>query len=635
MQNRKQFQRNREENYNPANSSNPLYRRLTRLFSGPITVHRAQTQRRFRSREFDKFDFKSVMGLKFRKSEYDPLVAIKSEFVQNQARAERYIDFDQMEYMPEISTALDIYADEMTTNSELEDILTVKSHNDEIKFILETLFYDVLGIESNLFGWCRSTCKYGEHFRYLDIHEDRGVVGTIALPTQEIERMEGLDESNPNYIQFQWNTKEMTFEYWQVCHFRNLGNDRYTPYGTSVLDAARRPWRQLILIEDAMMAYRIVRSPERRVFYVDIGGLAPEDVEQFMLQTEATIKKNHIVDESTGRVDQRYNPLSVEEDIYIPVRGKETATRVETLKGGQYTGDIDDVKYIQQKVLAALKVPQSYLINNENSSEDKGSLVQKDIHFSRTILRLQRSILDGLYKMARIHLFTLGFRGKDLFNFSLSLSNPSRIAEMQELERWRTKFDVAGAASEGYFSTNWIYKNILNLSDDEIVKERRNMISDAKFAAKMASIEEDGEADMGGGGAPPDLGEPPDMGGDIGGGEDLGEPPPAEAEDDILLAAPPKRDDERPMDRSKGKKYEPVKHDKRNMGARKDSYRAKSSSNIKTSLRSDLNPVKNNLVNGIFERNIVLEGIETNNSSKNFIEKMNRELLRELEDSED
>ena len=228
----------------------------------------------------DKYSktFKSASGQQFKKSSYDPFQNVKINYISNQGRSERYADFDQMEYTPEIASALDIYADEMTTHTLIGTMLDIQCRNEEIKTILRNLYSNIMNVDFNLFGWCRSMCKYGDFFLYVDIDDALGVTNVIGLPSMEIERLEGEDESNPNYIQFQWNTGGMTFENWQVAHFRILGNDKHTPYGTSVLEPARRIWRQLILLEDAMMAYRIVRSPERRIFKIEVGGIDPGEI---------------------------------------------------------------------------------------------------------------------------------------------------------------------------------------------------------------------------------------------------------------------------------------------------------------------------------------------------------------------
>ena len=431
------------------------------------TQRRTQQGRALRRRHLDAYNsrFTSASGKQFKKQEYNPMNIMTVNMISNRNRAERYVDFDQMEYTPECASSLDIYADEMTTHSSLQAMLRIKCPNDEIKTILENLYHNVLNIEHNLFGWCRTMCKYGDLFLYLDIEEAIGVRACIGLPPQEIERLEGEDDSNPNYVQFQWNSAGMTLENWQMAHFRILGNDKHAPYGTSVLEPARRIWRQLTLLEDAMMAYRIVRAPERRVFKIDVGNIPPQDVEQYMQKVMTQMKRHQVVDPTTGRLDLRYNPLSIEEDYYIPIRGTSN-TDITNLPGGAMTATIEDVKYLRDKLFSALKIPQSYLTMGEGAQEDKTTLAQKDIRFARTIQRLQRVVIAELEKIGIIHLFTMGFRNEDLLGFKLQLNNPSKIAELQELEHWDKKFSVAKNAAEGYFSRRWVAENLFGLSDE-------------------------------------------------------------------------------------------------------------------------------------------------------------------------
>src|SRR6056300_637102 len=476
---------------NPNNNQNDLFKALTRMFSGPLTQRRTQSGRQLRRRHLDIYAkrFKSASGQQFKKTEYNPMNIMTLNMISNRNRAERYIDFDQMEFTPEIASSLDIYADEMTTHSALTPMMHIKCTNDEIKYILHNLYYNVMNVEHNLFGWARTMCKYGDLFVYLDIDESKGIQNCIGLPPQEVERLEGEDPTNPNYVQFQWNNASLTLENWQVAHFRVLGNDKHAPYGTSVLDP------------------------------------------------------------TTGRVDLRYNPLSIEEDYFIPIRGGQSSTDIVNLPGGQFTAQIEDVKYLRDKLFSALKVPQSYLSMGEGATEDKTTLAQKDIRFARTIQRLQRVLISELEKIGIVHLYTLGYMDDDLLNFKLSLNNPSKTAEMQELEHWSTKFDIAGAATEGFFSRRWISENLLGLSQDEYLRMQREMFTDKKF---MAALEAAGQADEGGGdlgGGGGDL----DLGGDSGGGDldlggDTGEdtaPAGGDTEDNDLLAEPPaKRDDD-------------------------------------------------------------------------------------------
>ena len=541
------------EGNNSRNPDSPLFRRLTRLFSGPIVNYRAQQPRRERRRQMDKYakDFISASGQQFKKVEYNPFSGLSANVMAATDRVRRYADFDQMEYMPELASALDIYADEMTTSNHFNKLLRINCPNEEIKNVLTSLYYNILNLEFNLFGWSRTMCKYGDFYLYLDIDEKLGITNAIGLPGNEIERLEGQDPNNPNYVQYQWNSAGMTLENWQVAHFRILGNDKFAPYGTSVLDPARRIHRQLILLEDAMMAYRVVRSPERRVFYIDVGNVPAQEMEQYMQRIMTQMKRNQIIDPDTGRVDLRYNPLSIEEDYYIPVRAGQSS-RIEPLPGGTYTGDIDDVKYLRDKMFSAIKIPSSYL-SSENADEDKTTLAQKDIRFARTIQRLQRAIITELEKVGIIHLYTLGYRGDDLVSFKVALNNPSKLAELQELEHMRSRFDVAGAAIDGYFSRRWIANNIFNISDEEFYKNQIEMFYDRKHDAQLEAVVEETVDDggLGGGG---DLGGDlggEDLGGedlDLGGGEDLPDAdeaatdePPAE-DDSALLAAPAKRD---------------------------------------------------------------------------------------------
>jgi len=526
---------------NPRNKDSGLFKRLTRLFSGPIVNYDRPAVIRGTRRDVGKYTFTSSTGKEFKKKEYyNPFGDQTNAVLGMRNKQLRYTDFEQMEYMPEIASALDIYGDEITTSTIFNPIIQVNCPNREIKDIINTLLFKVLNSEANLFGWARSMCKFGDYYLYMDIDDKLGITNVVPLPVREMERIEGTDPTNPNYVQFYWQQAEgnkgVTFENWQVCHFRVVGHDKYVPYGSSVLEPARRIWRQLVLLEDAMMAYRIVRSPERRVFYIDVGNIAPEDVEQYIEQVKTQMKRNQIVDQDSGRVDLRYNAMSVDEDFYIPVRGATNNTRIETLAGGQFTGDIDDVEYLRDKLFSALKVPKAYLAQSD-AQEDKTTLAQKDIRFARTIQRLQRVVIAELEKMCIIHLFTLGYRNNDLLSFTLSLNNPSKIAELQELEFLRTRFEIAGAATEGYFSKRWVYENIFKLSKEEIERIQIDQYGDAKFAADI----EGAAAQEGAAAGALDLGDDGGAAGDLLGdaGADEEAAPLEDPEPGTLLAEPP------------------------------------------------------------------------------------------------
>lgn len=437
---------------------------------------------------------------------------------------------------PELASALDIYADESVAGDEKDRVFHIFSTNEAIKEALEDLFYNVLNVEFNLRGWVRNLVKYGDLFLLNELNPDNGIVRVVPLPVNEIEREEGYDPEDPTLYRFRWVTLgNRELDCWQVTHMRLLGNDQFLPYGMSVIESARRIWRQLILIEDAMLTYRIVRAPERRVFYIDVGNTPPEEVPLLVEDAKRNIRSAPVVDRMTGRTDLRYNPVSIEEDFWIPVRGTETGTKIETLQGGQNAAAVEDVQYIQRKLFAAIKIPKAYL-GYDDLLSSKATLAQEDIRFSRTIAVIQKTVIAEMNRLAIMHLYCLGFPEQELQDFSLRLSNPSTVAQQQKLELLRAKAEIAGSFPDGMVDKEWIRKEVIGFTDEHIARidERRlaERIMDAKIEAAGEPTEEGGGGGGGGGGSLfGGSGEAP--GGDLGdAGDDLGataagESPPA------------------------------------------------------------------------------------------------------------
>lgn len=485
-----------------------LFSRLTKLFrSGPVV------KRKIRSIDNKSSSYTSSLEI-FKRSHSDVYSSTLSAY-GSYDRMSRYSDFAEMEATPEISSALDIYAEECAAADDKGRVLHIYSDNRKIKEILETLFHDTLNIEFNLSMWVRNLCKYGDFFLFNDVHPEFGVTNAYPIPISEIEREEGFDKDDPSAVRFRWITQgNQILENWQVTHMRLLGNDAFLPYGSSVLEGARRIWRQLILIEDAMLVYRVVRSPDRRVFYIDVGNVPPEEVGNYLEQAKTALKRNQIIDRNSGRVDLRYNPLSVDEDYYLPVRGSESGTKIDTLAGGTNAAAIEDVQYIQKKLFSALKIPKAYLGYDEDIGA-KATLAQEDIRFSRTISRIQKTIIAELNKVAMIHLYINGYDSDDLIDFDLRLSNPSSIAQQQKLELVKMRFEIAGQAPEGLVSKNYIRKNILELSEEQIAEIKRERVKDTdeEKGVEVGSSSGPASAADGGGGAAPAAG-----GGDLFGG---------------------------------------------------------------------------------------------------------------------
>jgi len=401
-------------------------------------------------------------------------------------RLSAYYDFESMEFTPEVSAALDIYAEESTTKSERGQILTIQSDSKRIKHILDDLFYNVLDINTNIQMWTRGMCKYGDNFVYLKIDTEKGIIGCQQLPNIEIQRLEGARQSTPNQsdrvsskfptreLRFTWNNKDMEFQAWEIAHFRILGDDRKLPYGTSMLDKIRRIWKQLLLAEDAMLIYRTSRAPERRVFKVFVGNMDDKDIEPYVQRIANKFKRDQVVDQKNGQVDMRYNQMAVDQDYFIPMRDMSQTSPIETLPGAQNLGEIADIEYIQKKMLAALRIPKAFLGFEDVVGNGKG-LALLDIRFARTINRIQQSMIQELNKIALVHLFLLGLED-ELNNFTLMLTNPSGQSDLLKIEQWTEKITTYKDATSDQsqmgilpVSHTWAKKNILGFSDNEVI----------------------------------------------------------------------------------------------------------------------------------------------------------------------
>jgi hypothetical protein len=449
-----------------------------------------------------KFDKKELLRTKSKEEyEKEKLQAQQTYYLTNQwakvennlysqaiyyepSRLSAQYDYESMEYTPEISAALDIYAEESTTTNEDGFILQIYSESKRIKGVLADLFNNSLDINTNLPMWTRNTCKYGDNFIYLKLDPEKGIVGVQQLPTIEIERHEvGVSakistditheiDKDKKALHFTWKNKNMEFQSWEIGHFRLLGDDRKLPYGTSMLEKARRIWKQLLLSEDAMLIYRTSRAPERRMFKVFVGNMNDDDVEAYVQRVANKFKREQVVDNKTGNVDMRFNQMAVDQDYFIPVRDPSAPDPITTLPGATNLSEIADIEYIQKKLLTALRVPKAFLGFEEVVGDGKNLSLQ-DIRFARTINRIQKSMIAELNKIAIVHLFLLGFED-ELDNFTLGLSNPSTQADLLKIDVWKEKVllykDLVADPGNGIQATSstWAKKHIFGWSDEEV-----------------------------------------------------------------------------------------------------------------------------------------------------------------------
>ena len=412
----------------------------------------------------------------------------------HQVRRELFRDYDAMDNDPIISSALDIYADESTLKNEFGDVVQIKSKNEKVKEILENLFYDILNIEFNLWSWTRNMVKYGDFFLLQEIQPGVGIINVRPLPVYDTERLENTDETNPNYVKFKVNNDpngKGEYENYEIVHFRLLSDTNFLPYGKAMIENGRRIWKQVSLMEDAMLIHRIMRAPDKRVFKIDIGNIPPQEVDNYMQRIINKMKKTPFVDKRTGDYNLKYNIQNLTEDFFLPVRGGDSGTEIDTLGGLTYTA-IEDIDYLKNKLFAALKIPKAYLGYDENVN-GKATLAAEDVRFARTIERIQRTLVSELTKLAVVHLAAQGIEGTEMVDFELNLVNPSTIYEQEKVNLWSEKVRLVSDITQlNMISKEWAYENIFNMSKDEANHQKTQMVNDLKDRFRYRSIEDEG-----------------------------------------------------------------------------------------------------------------------------------------------
>lgn len=476
-----------------------LFARLKRLFSNDVIV------RNIGGKKLKVIDTDEIQYATDRNSLRDRFNRLRTtsynqytrdfNLSYQSSRVELFRDYDTMDMDPILASALDIYADECTTRNEMGEILQIKSTNDEIKNILHNLFYDILNIEFNLWSWTRCMVKYGDFYLRLHISPEYGVYMVEPLSTYYVTRVENAVLTNKSFVKFQVNlpygNKLEDLENYQIAHFRLLSDSNFLPYGKSMLEGARRVWKQLSLMEDAMLIHRIMRAPEKRIFKVDIGNIPPNEVDNHMERIMNQMKKTPYLDQQTGDYNLRFNLQNMVEDFFLPVRGSDSGTSIDNLPGLEWTGT-DDIEYLRNKMMAALKIPKAFLGYDESLS-GKATLAAEDIRFARTIQRIQRIIVSELNKIAVIHLYSQGYRDESLVDFTLELTNPSTIFEKEKIDVWKSKVEVSKDMQENkFFSKKWIYENVFSLTDQDMIELQKQLIDDAKGTYRFKQIEEEG-----------------------------------------------------------------------------------------------------------------------------------------------
>jgi hypothetical protein len=425
-----------------------------------------------------------------------------SSMAYQQVRIDLFRDYDSMDSDPILSSALDVYSDETTARNEMGNVLKIHHEDDQIKQLLENLFYDILNVEFNLWPWTRNLVKYGDFFLQLEIADKLGIVNVMALSTYEVSRVENFDPENPQRVKFVYapyqnpsggygQTPKKEFENYEIAHFRLNSDSNFLPYGKSMIEGARRVWKQLMLMEDAMLIHRVMRAPEKRIFKIDVGNIPPNEVDNYMQKIINSSKKVPFVDERTGDYNLKYNMQNLIEDYYMPVRGNDNGTSIDTLKGLEYNM-IDDINYLKGKLMAALKIPKAFL-GYEEDVNGKATLAAQDVRFAKTIERVQRVLISELTKIAIIHLYAQGITDDRLTDFTLELTIPSKIYEQEQVELYTSKVALIQSMQQTkMFSKEWMYEAVMKLAKDEQDTMTLQVLDDTKQTFRLTSIETQG-----------------------------------------------------------------------------------------------------------------------------------------------
>jgi len=428
-------------------------------------------------------------------------------------RRERYKRFEEMDDAPEIATAMDIYADDSTQRNLRGGRWTVHTDSQMVVDEVENMFKEV---ELDRVYWdiVRNVVKYGDCFieTIIDVHNPKkGIQRIKVLNPNFIIRVENEYGYLTDFLQEipdkdDWSAygsagnlmagaKYITLDRNQIIHFRlRTADPAYYPYGKSILAPAIRIFRSLKLMEDAMLIYRLARAPERRIFYIDVANMPATKAEMFIEKVKEKFKKEKYYDANAGTIDSRYNPLSADEDFFVPTRGAH-GTKIDTLPGAQNLGEVEDVRYFRDKLLAALKIPKDYIVEKDKSPERKANLSQLDAKFARTISRVQQQVEVGLETLAKRHLAIVGYPVSLITSTHIALPDPSDTFTKRKMEIDEQKARVIQAVvGTGLFPKKTIYKEFYDMTDQEIeqtmeeLKREKEEAAAQEMAANQQSV---------------------------------------------------------------------------------------------------------------------------------------------------
>jgi len=403
----------------------------------------------------------------------------------------RYGDYEEMDEYADLSSGLDIFADDTTTpDTERNQSIWIEGEDENIVNNLNEMMHKKVRIEDILWEVTRTACKYGNDFEEILVN-DEGVQGLAFLPPATARRISdnrgellGFTQSLSGRVDIDLNilkdglpggsyrdesSNSVLFEPWKVVHFRLRSKNRGGNHGISIMEPARWVWKRLVLMEDSMLIYKLTRAPSRYAFYVDIGDMPPKEGLAYVNKIRAQYKKRKFVNQN-GKLDMRHNPLSSDDDFFVPTRSGKESTRIDVLSGPSYQS-IEDVDYMRMKLYAAMKIPRAYLGYEDTIS--RSTLAQEDVRFCRSVLRIQRVVKAGFKQVCRVDLAIKGLDPSSI-DFEVFMNVPSSVFESAQMEIKVARAELAERMGE-WASNRWIMENIFgwsNLEIERMLKQR-------------------------------------------------------------------------------------------------------------------------------------------------------------------
>lgn len=428
----------------------------------------------------------------------------------------RFVDYEDQDDSPLISSALDIYADDATQfDSVHQKSLWVEAEDEDVRGMLDHLFQKTLRVDERVWEDMRTLVKYGNYFAEQVVKDGDGVVALNYLPPPTVRRIE-VENAVMGYLYdpkgvFKISTAEFleglkrkndigagneapkshstaVYEGWEMIHMRLRGKNPRSVYGFGVGEPARWLYKRLVLLEDSIILHRLTRAPSRYAFYVDVSQIPPQDTNNYLNRIKQQIKKKKFVNPSTGKLDQRWDVLGSDDDFFLPVRDGKESTRIESLAGPVYD-HIEDIKFFENKLFAALKIPKPYMGYEESTA--KSHLAAEDARFARTVMRFQREMRNGYKRVANTHLAAKRIN-PDKVDFDVCMTIPSSIFEIAQLEVRKAELDLAKDL-EAYAPKAWIMHHILGFSDDQIEEMEKIRVREREREDDLGPSDDEGQ----------------------------------------------------------------------------------------------------------------------------------------------